>query len=30
MRSVGVVFMIYVTLILAGLGCAVALGLLGH
>jgi hypothetical protein len=30
MRSVRVVFMIYVTLIIAGLGCAIFLGLLGH
>ncbi len=30
MRGVRAVFMIYLTLIIAGLSCAVVLGLLGH
>jgi hypothetical protein len=30
MRSVGIVFVIYVALIMAGLGYAITLGVLGH
>jgi hypothetical protein len=30
MRSVRVMFTIYVVLIVAGLACAIALGILGH